>query len=102
MHEVIAGLAELREIGITDWFACDRGRGCRRPRPVRTRRWSCCGESVTVRSVPIPESGSSVFFCARSSPCDRLAIEITSATPRPSPSSVTIVRARRRTSSFRR
>ena len=61
--------------------------------------WS--GESVTVRSVPMPASGSSVFFCARSSPFERLAIAITSATPSPSPSSVTIVRVRRRSSSRR-
>ena len=85
----------------TDWFAATRSE-LPPPGPPPNPPWFCCGDSVTVRSVPMPPSGFSVFFCARSRPADRLAIAITSATPSPSPSSVTIVRPRRRNNSFRR
>ena len=61
-----------------------------------------CGASVTVRSVPMLESGLSAFSCAWSSPRESDEIVITSATPIASPSSVRIVRLLRRMSSLRR
>jgi hypothetical protein len=62
---------------------------------------SVCGASVTVRSVPIEESGFSACFCAWSTPRESDEITITSATPIASPSSVRIVRLLRRRSSLR-
>ena len=95
----VPGLPSFERSVITDWFAAIKSPP---PGPPPKPPWFCCGDSVTVRSVPMPPSGSSVFFCARSSPFDRLAIAITSATPSPRPSSVTSVRQRCRSNSLRR
>ncbi len=48
---------------------------------------SCCAERVTLRSVPMLASGSSAFFCARSSPRVSAEMTTTSATPIARPSS---------------
>ena len=98
----VPGLPSFERSVITDWFACSRSRLPPPPPGPKPPPESCCGCSVTVRSVPMPASGLSVLRCARSRPLDRLVIATTSATPSPSPSSVRIVRVRRRTSSLRR
>ena len=60
------------------------------------------GASVTVRSVPMLESGFSAFCWALSRPWVSDEITITSATPMASPEAVRIVRLFLRTSSLRR
>ena len=96
----VPGLAELREVG-------DRGLGWPGrtwPPPPRPKPpVSCCGDSVTVRSVPIVESGLSAVFWAWSRPRARPLIVITSATPSGEPDErEPIARVRRPTSSLRR
>ena len=103
VDEVRAGLAELREVGDRGLVRLEHVAGRRRRRRTGpTPPVSCCGESVTVRSVPMLESGSSAVFCAWSSPRESAEIAITSATPIARPSSVRIVRPLRRSSSLRR
>jgi hypothetical protein len=77
-----------------DWFASITCLPLSKP-PV------CDGASVTVRSVPMLDSGLSAVFCARSRPRDRAAMAITSATPIANPSIVRIVRPLRLTNSLR-
>ena len=83
---------------MTAWFASTMSR----PPPNGPPPASSAAVRVTVRSVPMPASGSSVALCASSSPFESPAIAITSPTPTASPRSVRIVRPRRRTSSARR
>jgi hypothetical protein len=61
-----------------------------------------CGESVTVRSVPMLESGSRAVFCARSSPRVSDEMTMTRATPIERPATVRMVRPFLRMSSLRR
>ncbi len=99
------GLPSFERSVITDEFASTRSRSPPPPPPngpPPPPPWSLWAVRVTVRSVPIPASGSRVAFCASSSPFDRLEIAITSPTPIASPSSVMIVRPFRRRSSARR
>ena len=84
----------------TAWFASTTSRAP--PPPNGPPPASSSAVRVTVRSVPMPASGSRVALCASSSPFERLAIAITRPTPTARPSSVTIVRPRRRISSARR
>ena len=100
----VPGLPSFDRSVITDWFARS-GRGCRgrrRARRRRTRPGSAAARGSPSGRCRFRASGSSVFFCARSRPADRLAIAMTSATPSPKPSNVTIVRPRRRTNSLRK
>ena len=62
---------------MTAWFASTMSP----PSPKRPPPRSSWAVRVTVRSVPIPASGSSVALCASSSPFERLEIAITSADP---------------------
>ena len=45
-----------------------RSRPSKTTLPLDGRSWSSCAFRVTVRSVPMPDSGSSAFFCASSRP----------------------------------
>ena len=98
----VPGFPSFERSVITDWFACTRSRFPPPPGPPKPVLWLCCGARVTVRSVPMSASGLSVFCCALFRPFETLEIATTSATPRPSPSSVSTVRERRRNSSLRR
>ena len=94
----VPALPSLERSVITAWFASTTSR----PPPPPNGPESSWAVRVTVRSVPIPASGSSVALCASSSPFERLEITITRPTPTARPSSVRIVRPRRRRSSARR
>ena len=104
MHEVLARLAELRQVGEDRLVRLDhlRGQSPPPPGPAKPPACCCCGESVTVRSVPMLDSGFSAVFCAWSSPRESETIAMTRPTPTASPSTVRIVRALRRSSSLRR
>ena len=100
VDELRAGLAELGEIGDDGLVRLDDvAAAADRPNGPPA---SSAAVRVTVRSVPIPASGSSVALCASSSPFESPAIVITRPTPTASPSRVRIVRPRRRSSSARR
>ena len=63
VDEVVAGLAELREVGDRRLVGLDKVATAAAAAAARSRRpVSCCGASVTVRSVPMPASGFSVFL----------------------------------------
>ena len=108
VDEVRAGLAELREVGDRRLVRLEHLAAAAEAAAAAARRSppplvsACCGASVTVRSVPMLESGLSAVFCARSRPRESDEIAITSATPIESPSTVRIVRLLRRRSSLRR
>ena len=83
------GLPSFERSVITELFAARRSRESPPPPepppngPPPKPLLFVCAARVTVRSVPMPESGSSAFFCALSSPCEIAEIATTSATPRP-------------------
>ncbi len=70
VHEVLARLAELRQVGEHRLVRLDHlaRAAAAAARPGEAARCCCCGESVTVRSVPMLDSGFSAVFCAWSSP----------------------------------
>ena len=101
VDEVRARLAELREVGDRrlvrlEQLAAAAAAAAEPAAAEAAAGRPAAGASVTVRSVPMLESGSSAVFCAWSSPRESDEIAITSATPIASPSSVRIVRPLRR------
>ncbi len=96
----VPGLPSFERSVITDWFACKSSPPPLKP-PGPPNPFPVWAVRVTVRSVPILESGFSAVFCAWERPFERPEMTITSATPRPNPSTVSSVRVRRRRSSRR-
>ena len=96
------GLPSLDRSVITELFAGEvavaAAPAAERPPADLLSVWAA---RVTVRSVPMPESGFSAVFCALSSPFEIAEMATTSATPSPRPIAVRIVRDRRRKSSLR-